>query len=83
MRLLVMIYLSCNQKPFLKRFENGWPQLLLNKKQPPEGGGPMNDLLFDPLQTLFEPVFSLKKYIDGCRAPSLWPYHQMYTMPLR
>ena len=83
MKPLAMICLSCNQRLCLKRFVNGWPRLLLNRRQLPGDEVPMRGRHFDRWPMPLEPVSSLKRSIVECQARSLWPYHQMSTMPSR
>ena len=79
MRPLVMICLSCNQRPCLKRFGNGWPRLLPNRRQPLGGEVQTRGRHSGLWPTLLEPVSLLKRYTDLCRVPNLWPYHQIFT----
>ena len=79
MRPLVMICLSCNQRPCLKRFGNGWPRLLPNRRQPLGGEVQTRGRHSGLWPTLLEPVSLLKRYTDECLVPNLWPYHQIFT----
>ena len=64
-KLLAMIYPNCNPKLCQKKFVNGWPRPLPNRRLAQEGRR-RNGLRFDLLPMLFVLGFSSRKSTDEC-----------------